>query len=155
MAKAAELCCLPGLNMAPLFYYHQLSAFQLLHCLSLAVLELTLSQRWVLNCVYRPSRGTEKSRKFLRSSVRTLYLCVHACVCACLCVCMHVHVDQRTTWMTWFSPSTTWAPGFTLRSSGPLSLPAEQPTPNTILKRRILHHPLPELTTLCFFLSPR
>ena len=39
MAEAAEFCSL--LEGAPLFYY-QLSVFQLLHCLNLAVLELTL-----------------------------------------------------------------------------------------------------------------
>ena len=42
MTKAAEFCCLLGLEHAllVLLHYHQLSVFQLLHCLSLAILEL-------------------------------------------------------------------------------------------------------------------
>ena len=44
MAKAAEFCCLVELEHGPLIllHYHQLSVFQLLHCLSLGVLELVL-----------------------------------------------------------------------------------------------------------------
>ena len=44
MVEAVQFCCLLELKHGPLFllYYHQLSVFQLLHCLSLAVLELAL-----------------------------------------------------------------------------------------------------------------
>jgi hypothetical protein len=44
MAKAAKFCCLLGLEHGPLvlLHYHQFAVFQLLHCLSLAVLELAL-----------------------------------------------------------------------------------------------------------------
>ena len=44
MADAAEFCCLKELEHGPLvlLHYHQLSVFQLLHCLSLAILELAL-----------------------------------------------------------------------------------------------------------------
>jgi hypothetical protein len=42
--KLPEFCCLLRLEHGPLVlvYYHQLSVFQLLNCLSLAVLELAL-----------------------------------------------------------------------------------------------------------------
>jgi hypothetical protein len=44
MTKAAEFCWLLGLELGPLviLHYHQLSVFQLLHCLILADLELAL-----------------------------------------------------------------------------------------------------------------
>ena len=44
MAKATEFCCLLELEHSPLvlLHYHQLSVFQLLHCISLAVMELAL-----------------------------------------------------------------------------------------------------------------
>jgi hypothetical protein len=44
MAKAAKFCYVLELEHAHpvLLYHHQLSVFQLLHCLSLAVLELAL-----------------------------------------------------------------------------------------------------------------
>ena len=42
MAEAAEFCCLLGLEHGPLvlLHHHQLSVFQHLRCLRLAVLEL-------------------------------------------------------------------------------------------------------------------
>jgi hypothetical protein len=44
MAEAAKFCCLLRLEHGPLvlFHHHQLSVFQFLHCLSLAVLEFAL-----------------------------------------------------------------------------------------------------------------
>jgi hypothetical protein len=44
MAKAAKVCCLLGMEPDPLvlLHYHQLSVFQLLYYLSLAILELAL-----------------------------------------------------------------------------------------------------------------
>jgi hypothetical protein len=44
MAETAEFCCLQELEHGPLvlLHYHQLSVLQLLHCLSLAVLDLAL-----------------------------------------------------------------------------------------------------------------
>ena len=54
MAKAAEFCCFQELGPAPLvlLHYHQLSVFQLLHCLSLAVLELALQTVFELRDLY-------------------------------------------------------------------------------------------------------
>ena len=44
MAEAAEFCCLQELEHDPLvlLHCHWLSVFQLLHCLSLALLDLSL-----------------------------------------------------------------------------------------------------------------
>jgi hypothetical protein len=44
MAEAAEFCCLQELehDLLVLLHYHWLYVFQILHCLSLAVLDLAL-----------------------------------------------------------------------------------------------------------------
>jgi hypothetical protein len=50
MAEAAEFCCLQDLEHEPLvlLHYHWLYAFQILHCLNLAILDLAL--QIVLEC---------------------------------------------------------------------------------------------------------
>ena len=49
MAKAAEFWCLLDLGHVPivLLHYHQVYVFQLLHCLSLGVLELAFIQTFL------------------------------------------------------------------------------------------------------------